>query len=81
VSSSEFIYLYYMLECEEREIEAFSEIFKYKEAYEQRLEDFRVKEKDLNVKYQELMAGKRSFLKSIFKSNIEEDKREVELEL
>lgn len=70
-----------MLECEEREIEAFAEIFKYKDAYEQRLEDFKVKEKDLNIKYQELMAGKRGFLKSIFKSNIEDDKKEVEMEL
>jgi hypothetical protein len=72
---SEFVEMYYMMECEEREIEAFADLFRIKEGYEERLEDFKIKEKDLNIKFQELMAGKQGFFKSIFKSNIEDDKR------
>ena len=53
------------------------DVFKQKENYEGKLEDFRQREKDLNIEYSKLMAGKQGFFKSLLKGNIEENKRQV----
>lgn len=67
--------MYDSLDIEEREIEAFIDVFKQKESYESKLEEFKQKEKELSIEYSKLMAGKQGFFKSIFKSNIEENKK------
>lgn len=65
--------LYFNMEQEEREVEAFLEAYKVRDSYEQRLKDLKATEKDLELELVKLNAGKQGMFASL-RGNLETNK-------
>jgi hypothetical protein len=68
--------LYFNLEQEEREVEAFLEAYKGKDHYEQKFKDLKSDEKDLELELVKLNAGKQGMFASL-RGNIESNKEKT----
>lgn len=73
MAKQEFEGLYHNLELEEREVEAFLEIYKGRDHYDQKLKDLKSREKDLELELVKLNAGKQGMFSSLM-SSVEKDK-------
>jgi sorting nexin-1/2 len=80
MASLEFEEIYFNMEQEEREIEAFLESYKVREGYEQKLKDLKSSEKEVELELVKLNAGKQGVFASL-RGNIESNKAKAGKEL
>ena len=72
--------MYYMLELEEREVEAFDEVYQIKDNHDSRFRDLKNKEKDLEVELMKLNTGKQGVFSSLF-GKVEDKKAKTQIDL